>query len=685
MRASSCFVGCFVACAVVVCGGCIDRYLDPPEVRAPTVAVFDPARGALPFPHDALLLGSGDGTVDVPIDDDAPAADPRRALNELNGFGLTGTIRIPFSRALDPGSVVVGDSVRVFYGFAGAEAADGDVAVVVDKTGDALLVVPLTPWPEGVTVVVIVTNDLKDDEGAAVDADRVFKLARSENSLIDGGGHAVKAALISDDEANALEPLRALTSLACTPARVRGVVDEALVMCLPVTVQRASDRLRELDDDDAAVHAAGDDELRVLPVPIVSTDALGLAGAANVSVGAARVARYVPLDRPLDGVIGTNDGRVQRSGDEVIPLLVTAPRLLDKANKPPVVVFQHGVTRDRTDVLAVADAFAAAGIVVVSADLPLHGLTGDAAHVFAAFNDNIDADSAAYQSAFFDGLRPRERTLDLDLVTTSAETGATTAITPDGVVDPSGTHLLNLASLLTSRDTLTQAVVDVRAVARAAANLDLDGDGVSDVDGRVFFVGHSLGSIVGANACALDHRGDNDDDGVFAGCVLVDPGAQLAQLFRGSPTFGPVMLNGLANAGVTGADVDAFVALAQIVLDGIDPWLTLPSLQAQTTPLLVIDVKDDQVVPERVPFFPLAGGLPFITALGLADVDGDRAGAGVGVPQRVRVRFGRGDHTSLLAPSDPAVTAAMQTLVVTFVKSGGRVVDVDEAVLDGVQ
>lgn len=662
MRAASFAVS---ACVVVVLAGCIDRYLDPPDQRAPTVAVFDPANGQLPFPHDALLLGSDDGTVEVPVDDDAPASDPRFALNALNGFGLTGTLHIPFSRRLDPGSVVVGASVRVFDGFAGDEVEARSLTVVVDKTGAALAVVPLSPWPEGRTVVVIVTDDVKDEDGEAVAADRVFKLARSENALVDVDGHATKPDLIDDATAQALEPLRALTSLACTPARLRGIDEDKLVMCLPVTTQSATARLRSLDDDDAEAHAAGDDELRVLPQAVVSTDALGLAGAANVFVGAFRVARYVPVDRPVDGVI---DGEA-RAGDEVIPLLITAPRA-PTASPPPVVVFQHGVTRDRTDVLAVADAFAAAGVVVVAADLPLHGLTGDPAHVFAAFNGNVEADSAAYQSSFFDGLRPRERTLDLDLVD-----NATGVPGPDGVVDASGTHLLNLASLLTSRDTLTQAVVDVRALGRAAAVLDLDGDGVSDVDGRVFFVGHSMGAIVGASACAL---GDVFDDG----CVLADPGAQLARLFQGSPTFGPVMQSGLATAGVVRADdVDAFVEVAQMVLDGIDPWLTQPLLSVQSTPLLVVDVKGDVVVPERVSLQPLAGGLPFIDSLGLDDVDDDRVGD---VVQRARVRFAVGDHTSLLSPtSSPEATAAMQRLVVGFVASNGRVVDVDPAVIEG--
>ena len=41
----------------------------------------------------------------------------------------------------------------------------------------------------------------------------------------------------------------------------------------------------------------------------------------------------------------------------------------------PVAIFQHGLTRNRVDAVAIADAFASAGFVVVSIDLPLHGIT----------------------------------------------------------------------------------------------------------------------------------------------------------------------------------------------------------------------------------------------------------------------------------------------------------------------
>ena len=423
---------------VGVVGGCVDRYLDPPDVRAPTVALFDPAAGVLPFPHDALLLSSSDGTVDVPIDATASAADPRRALNALDGFSTTEVVRIPFSRPLDPESVVVGRTVRVFTGFAGAELGADAVAAAVDEAGTAVLVVPRQPFPAAVTMVVVITSGLLDDEGIDVDAAPVFKLARSDNPLVDDNGRAQRPEFIDDAQAATLEPLRALTSLACAPARARGLLDDDLVMCLPFTTQSTLPVLDAMNDivDDADARAAGA-QLRVLPVPLLGTEALGLFGAASIHIGALRLPRLLPATSPLNGRFtdGAGDdvgaGRLPVAhGDEVVPVLITVPKTPKPEGGYPLVVFQHSITRDRTDVIALADALGAVGIVAVAIDLPLHGLTGDPNHVFSLLNPAIDENADAFVSGFFAGIQPRERTGDLDLVA-----NATGAPGPDGVVD----------------------------------------------------------------------------------------------------------------------------------------------------------------------------------------------------------------------------------------------------------
>ena len=59
----------------------------------------------------------------------------------------------------------------------------------------------------------------------------------------------------------------------------------------------------------------------------------------------------------------------------------------------------------------------------------------------------------------------RERTFDVDLIN-----NATGAAGADGVVDATGTHFINLQSLLTSRDNLRQAETDLSVPDVAASS-----------------------------------------------------------------------------------------------------------------------------------------------------------------------------------------------------------------------
>ena len=108
-------------------------------------------------------------------------------------------------------------------------------------------------------------------------------------------------------------------------------------------------------------------------------------------------------------------------------------------------IFEHGITRDRSDAFALAQAFASQGWVIAAVDLPLHGIT----------------DTAERRST----RPPNEQTFNLDLIV-----NATGASGPDGVIDPTGTHFINLPYPLASRDNLRQGVVNLLALTRALPN-----------------------------------------------------------------------------------------------------------------------------------------------------------------------------------------------------------------------
>ena len=172
--------------------------------------------------------------------------------------------------------------------------------------------------------------------------------------------------------------------------------------------------------------------------------------------------------------------------------------------------------------------------------MPLHGIT--------------DPTSPLYQAG-------AERTFDLDLVN-----NATGAAGPDGVIDPSGSYFINLTSLLTSRDNLREAAVDIVQLAKSLPGLDLDGDTVADIDAaRIHYLGH----------LARQHRRhgrerDADPDGLR---LPQRAGRRRRDLLRDSQAFGPAINAGLAAKGLQPNTTlyEQFFRDAQTAVDAGDP------------------------------------------------------------------------------------------------------------------
>jgi hypothetical protein len=341
-----------------------------------------------------------------------------------------------------------------------------------------------------------------------------------------------------------------------------------------------------------------------------------------------------------------------------IPVFATVPNAASTAGaaKPaggwPVVIFQHGLTRNRLDAIGIADAFADKGFVVVSIDLPLHGIGG------------TDAVAA---NPFYDAAH--ELTFNLDLVNNS-----TLASGPDGQIDPSGTHFVNVPNPLVTRDNLRQGAVDLLTLTRSLGALDLDGVAGGDVDtSRIYFIGHSLGGIVG---------------GVYLGTAgaaevatgeLANPGGGVAQTIYDSPAFGPRIKAGLAQQGITeGSTLYAqFIRDAQTAVDAGDP-INYIAAAAAARPLLVLQVVGGGVLPDGSASPPdqvvdnaatgrliTAAGLTRLSTPGVNPVPGGGA----------YVNFLFGAHGSIIDPSTSlATTGEMQSQSISFALSSGTAV-----------
>jgi hypothetical protein len=338
-----------------------------------------------------------------------------------------------------------------------------------------------------------------------------------------------------------------------------------------------------------------------------------------------------------------------------VPLLVTVPNATSacKGVMPaggwPVVIVQHGITGDRSQALAMADSMADACTIVVGMDLPLHGLT--VAYDPDPTNPNplskvSCAGPLAAQNAACIGAR--ERTFDVDLV----QNAATTIAVPDGKIDPSGTHFINLGSPLTGRDNLRQAEADLiqltkslpgMIVAQAApGSLPAGPVGVNAT--HISFVGLSLGAIVGGS-----HLHFVND---VAAATLSVPGGLITQLLLDSETFGPVITAGLNGKGLAPGNYlfGMFMRDFQAVIDSGDPINHIADAVA-LHPTYLQKVIGDRVVPNSATDRLIAEG-------GFGKVSTGIAPVLPGSPKYVA--FPYGTHGSLFSPGGCTTDAAIK-------------------------
>jgi len=648
----------------------------PVTLPAPTAALFQPLAGILPYPTDLYFAGSTDGTLNIQPEN---ALLPNQAaVNALDGFSTTAVIRARFAGPVDPASFTA-QSVIVLQ-------------VTIDNTTKATtnVVRPLVPGvdyttglgPEsgvGNTILEIrPTHPLVPSTGATNNGNGYLVLLTK--GITDTAGRAatadtdyanIKAALptCSSITDNSLHGICQLTGAHLQIAHFIGIEPADVVLSFSFSTQSIADTLAVVQKTAApqplTVHSTGRTTADLNPL---------LSGHATVYVGTLNIPYYLSRTKPLTGYWQGNPSPLDASSrfltrfnpvpvpTEVlqVPVLVTVPNTNSAGGgvKPaggrwPALIFEHGITRNRTDMLAVADSFADSGFVVVAIDLPLHGLTDPTSPLYAS------AASPLYAGLGLPASGSIERTFDLDVVNNT-----TGAPAPDGQIDASGTSFINLTSLLTTRDNLREGAADLITLTRSLPNMNLDDDPAGDIDpADIHFLGHSLGAIVGGDFLGVASAAD------ISTATLAMPGGGLPYLLRDSPTFGPRIVAGLQAQGLMQGTTlfEQFFRDAQTVVDAGDP-LNYIAAAAAYHPIHVLQITGsvssppDQVVPN-------SATQRLIDAAGLTRIPAPAAPGPVTNANGLRayVNFVVGDHGSIIDPrASLATTTEMQAEAITF-------------------
>lgn len=350
-----------------------------------------------------------------------------------------------------------------------------------------------------------------------------------------------------------------------------------------------------------------------------------------------------------------------KTSDVTVPVLVTMPNetilsafgITRPAQGWPVVIFNHGITTDRSASLPMANALAFACVnaaqdgpsgapcfATIAIDQAVHGVDSSGSTVpgLASVSDpgvvitpNLPAGAP---NAVSNALTEKHFNFTFDGVGSGVPIDYSTAS------DDSGSLFINLSNFANTRDHLRQSVMDLLNLNASLASMDVDADGIAnDLDtANVNFFGHSLGGITGTPFVAVNNSLAVQDSLLNAlpkvnAAALFYAGGGIPRLLTNSDTFAPQILGGLAAAndalrpGMSG--LEAYLNVYQGVIDSVDPVnfaAALSDANSETGILIgeIIgngsDIPSDTVIPNAadVIWGVDNGPLSTVTASGLA-------------------------------------------------------------------
>ncbi|MBN2896233.1 MAG: hypothetical protein JXK05_10140 [Campylobacterales bacterium] len=631
--------------------------------------VMDSSGGNIPYPNDLMFAGSTDGTLNIPVAPGASDAVVKEALNALDGFSTTSPITIGTTAPLESASLAA--HVRLFKAQSAALPQTNQIPAVLSITDELefgvdfaafasenrIAIMPYRPLEPDTTYVVALTRGIANAEGQPLESDAATLMINGTQPLYD---FATQTALVSHPSAQSLEALRQLNQLRnaalmtqegiTCKADTRGVSCPDILISWNFTTQSIGKVAKAF-----AAHNP-DGNLTVVSSGLNTSILSPLFGKADIYVGTLSGLPYylgtqssedpmAPLLRSFE--FNASSALPQQRSTQSIPVLLSLPNANSGVSMPaagwPVAIFQHGITQDRTNLLAIADALAAAGYAGIAIDLPLHGVT-DAASPFKT---------------------AMERTFDLDL-------------DQDGAIDSSGAYYMNLANLGVARDNVRQSTSDLITLYNALDTLE---GGPIDHE-RVAFLGHSLGTIAAF--------GFLDTNLTLESVTLAMPGGGIAQLLSHSPAFGQEIRDALAAAGIEpdSAAYESFLLAAQTVLDDADPLNYAASVAPKHTVFALEAVGDgtqgsgDQTIPNNIiPQAPLSGTDPLLHLLGMRDINASAAPFAA-VTANTKSRFTVGGHSSLLDPAASfEATMEMQSQTASFIGSQGQFIRIGNSAI----
>ncbi|AHK17813.1 hypothetical protein [Thalassolituus oleivorans] len=582
---------------------------------------------------------------------------------------------------------------------------------------------------------------IADGSGAGID------------SIVDRPQSRTYAPIVSAPSTPVAVPYDTLLTAQLTP-KIEPLVraNPALDGADEATIQGAIDA--EVAAQVAALSSGGNIFQGALDIPSFLADSE--AGVADASLGSWTGSNAAAIALGLEGAPADVNGSfnvtyrfpfADKVGDSAIPVMVTMPAAScdpdgagPASGKPaegwPVVIYQHGITVDRTAGLLVGNALAGQCIAMVAIDHVMHGVAplnneGEANSVRLFNVEQVAAADVSTNSPFaaaragwvtavgaenapeLAALKERHNNVakaanssNIAMVFNGALDANGDPVTADSV-GSSGELYINLQNFSRLRDGMRQTVLDMMNLNASIGDMDVNADGTpDDLDpANVYFIGHSLGGIIGTTFLAVNNDASvqayNSDLPLVKAAALGNPGGGVVKLLENSPTIGVKILAGLANSGLAhgSTSMESFFSILQASIDSVDPINFASNLA--TLPVLVYedvgiegdaDELPDQVVPNNAltPVLDtsksyLAGTDPLVTEMGITTfvtqetaVEGgaisadpkyyfpNAANAANASIVRANVRIAKGTHSTFSSADPQDVFAETFQQIITF-------------------
>jgi hypothetical protein len=620
------------------------------KVGAPfTNVTIDPARGLVPLPIDLLrdpasgklselaacTFASSSLGPDGKSCATASATAAAAGFAALDGFSTTGAILGPTSDLI-LAKTVTKDSLMLF------DLSDPANPALVDPTsliiepceftescnlmttpnprspviafqpagataGDPTSVFRTKPLKDNTDYAVVMTNAILDKANQPLQSGTTAKILRFTNPITVDGKSALSG--IDDVTAASLEKMRlqlqpVLAKLDASKVAMaytfhtQTILSQAIQLAaLPYTTPAAT----ALPGPVPATGAATD------PASVIAK--YGATGGKSTNINEI-LETTITTFNALDPATGAFLADPTMAAPETIKVMIATPKATN-ANVPactgglaafgkcaPLMVFHHGLGRGRADMLELADAFAAAGMVTVAIDAAKHGdrtlCTSGGTGNAAGCNTGVACNTALPAGAQGDA-NPPGACADGMLFKKGVAGQALSATVTDGIPALSSNYLVS-ANFFRTRDSMRQDLIDqaqlIRALAFVPSGAPPTGNNVFDhmvaqgliIDPQaIYFTGQSLGSIQGTMDVATNPR--------ISKAVFNVGGGTIVDIFTNAPAFASVVNPLLASLGINKVTNPSgylqFLTVAKTVLDPADPINFAGHLTANTLPNLL--------------------------------------------------------------------------------------------------